>query len=100
MHLTTLTAWALLYDPLLLILLYKATEAWSSTDRRLAVLSMVAWIAFSKTIKLFGHFARYPQDLLLLPVSWLFGYVHSIVKFWAMCTLHEVHPPQSPSAHA
>lgn len=100
---TTLTAWALLYDPLLLVLLYKATETLSPAHRQITILSMIVWMAVSKTIKLMGHFMRYPQDLLLLPVSWLFGYVHSIIKLWAMFTLHEVNhvvrPSLSPGAN-
>ena len=45
---------------------------------------------FSKFIKLVTHFVRYPVDILLWPVSILFGWFHGIIKVYAMVSLNEV----------
>jgi len=52
--------------------------------------ALLAWIVFSKFIKLITHFARYPVDLFLWPVSVLFGWFHGAIKFYALATLSEV----------
>lgn len=44
----------------------------------------------SKFIKLMGHYIRYPVDFLLLPISILFGYLHGIIKAYAMLSLNVV----------
>jgi hypothetical protein len=44
----------------------------------------------SKFIKLLGHYIRYPVDILLLPVSILFGYFHGGIKMYAVLTLNVV----------
>jgi hypothetical protein len=44
----------------------------------------------SKFIKLLGHYVRYPVDILLLPVSILFGYFHGGIKMYAVLTLNVV----------
>ena len=48
------------------------------------------WMFVSKFIKLIGHYIRYPVDVLLLPVSILFGYFHGIIKIYAVLTLNVV----------
>lgn len=45
---------------------------------------------FAKTVKLMGHFMRYPADVVLLPFSILFGYIHGILKLAGLMTLSEV----------
>ncbi|PTU22216.1 hypothetical protein P175DRAFT_0501071 [Aspergillus ochraceoroseus IBT 24754] len=37
-----------------------------------------------------GHYIRYPVDMLLLPVSILFGYFHGGIKMYAVLTLSVV----------
>ncbi|TKA70356.1 hypothetical protein B0A55_08508 [Friedmanniomyces simplex] len=44
---------------------------------------------FSKTVKLWGHFIRYPADLMFLPVYIGFGYFHGLIKFWGLISLSE-----------
>lgn len=44
----------------------------------------------SKFIKLMGHYIRYPVDFLLLPVSIIFGYLHGLIKVYAMLSLNVV----------
>lgn len=51
---------------------------------------LAAWMLTSKFIKLFGHWTRYPIDILLLPVSILFGYFHGGIKIYAVLTLNVV----------
>ncbi|KAE8387182.1 hypothetical protein BDV23DRAFT_130144 [Aspergillus alliaceus] len=48
------------------------------------------WMFVSKFIKLLGHYVRYPVDVLLLPVSILFGYFHGGIKMYAVMTLNVV----------
>ena len=52
--------------------------------------SLGVWMFVSKFIKLLGHYVRYPVDVLLLPVSILFGYLHGIIKVYAVLTLNVV----------
>lgn len=52
----------------------------------------------SKFIKLLGHYIRYPADLVLLPVSILFGYFHGLIKLYAACTLNVVSVPPCQAA--
>ena len=89
-HLTTLTAWAIPTDALLIFWLWKATETWAKDAQWWAMVSLGAWIFLSKWIKLLGHYMRYPADLLLLPVSVVFGYVHGLLKIYALFTLDVV----------
>lgn len=89
-HLTTLTAWALPTDCLMLYLYGKVIETWTPLAQRLALGLLVCWMVMSKSIKLVGHFWRYPGDVVLLPVSILFGYAHGFIKLYAMLTLHVV----------
>ena len=37
-----------------------------------------------------GHYIRYPVDVLLLPISILFGYFHGVIKMYAVMTLNVV----------
>lgn len=55
------------------------------------------WMFISKFIKLLGHYIRYPVDVLLLPVSILFGYFHGGIKMYAVLTLNVVSIPFSQS---
>ena len=48
---------------------------------------------FSKFIKLITHFVRYPVDILLWPVSILFGWFHGLIKVYAAITLSVVRKP-------
>lgn len=44
------------------------------------------WVFLSKLIKPFPYFWRNPKDLVYLPGSILFGYLHSFIKLYAMLT--------------
>jgi hypothetical protein len=53
---------------------------------------MAIWIVFTKFVKLLGHFIRYPSDIILLPISIVFGYFHGFIKLYALLTLNVVSP--------
>lgn len=70
---------------------FKATEDWPAESRKTVLVAVAVWIfAFAKSVKLLGHFVRYPADIYMLPVSILFGYLHGILKLAGLFTLHEV----------
>ena len=83
-YLTTLTHWALLWD--IGLLYYCPKEPWVFGP-------VVALMVISKWIKFVGHFLRHPVDVLLLPISVVFGYLHGSIKLYAACTLHVVSLP-------
>ncbi|MCJ1253612.1 hypothetical protein MMC24_001424 [Lignoscripta atroalba] len=87
-HLTTLSHWALLWDCLLVYCCFESTKCWSPRSSALALAALLSWMFISKFIKLVGHYIRYPVDFLLLPVSILFGYLHGLIKVYAMFTLN------------
>ena len=89
-HLTTLSPPAFVGDAALWYLIYKATFEWTAEDRFLAAMLLLGWMIFSKFIKLVTHFVRYPVDILLWPVSVLFGWFHGAIKMYALFTLSEV----------
>lgn len=77
-------------DCLLLFLYFRVSEGWEDDSQRLGFLLLACWMLMSKFIKLMGHYIRYPADFLLLPVSILFGYLHGLIKVYAMLTLNVV----------
>ena len=78
-------------DPLLFFMCFKATESWPAKPRRTLLIAVGIWIfVFAKSVKLIGHFVRYPSDIVMLPISILFGYVHGFLKLAGLFTLHEV----------
>ena len=89
-HLTTLSPPALLGDLLLVLLCHKATASWDEGSHIMAMQVLGVWMFISKFIKLVGHYIRYPVDVLLLPVSILFGYFHGAIKMYAVLTLNVV----------
>jgi hypothetical protein len=46
--------------------------------------------AFTKVVKLMGLFIRNPGDIVYLPVSIIFGYLHGFIKLYALVTLNMV----------
>jgi hypothetical protein len=77
----------------LIWLLWVGTSEWSVEQATFALRALLVWMLFSKFIKLVTHFVRYPVDILLWPVSILFGWFHGIIKVYAMVTLNEVRAP-------
>lgn len=96
---TTITAWALPYDLLMLFAWRQASAGWSPDQRQLLFAFLLTWtFLFSKTVKLWGHFFRYPADLAMLPVYISFGYFHGLIKLWGLFTLSEVSSPRHATA--
>lgn len=89
-HLTTLSPPAFLGDILLVWLCHKATGSWGESLHDQSMTMLYLWIFTSKWIKLLGHYLRYPVDVLLLPVSIIFGYFHGAIKMYAVMTLNVV----------
>ncbi|KAK5790521.1 hypothetical protein VI817_007808 [Penicillium citrinum] len=87
-HLTTLSPPALLGDLLLVWLCHKATITWGDASHARAMMALGLWMFTSKWIKLLGHYIRYPVDVLLMPVSIIFGYFHGAIKMYAVMTLN------------
>jgi hypothetical protein len=89
-HLTTLAPPAFLGDLALVWFLWMGTGDWPPEEANLALQLLLAWMLLSKFIKLVTHFVRYPVDILLWPVSILFGWFHGIIKYYAFATLNVV----------
>ena len=88
---TTITAWALPYDIFVLFSCYQALRPWSADTQLAAMIALTSWtFLFSKTVKLWGHFFRYPADVVFLPICVLFGYFHGAIKAYGLFTLSEV----------
>jgi len=93
---TTLTAWALPYDLLVFFAWYQASIGWPQDLRNSLFVFLAAWtFLFSKTVKLWGHFSRYPADIMFLPIYIAFGYFHGLIKLWGLFTLSEVSQKRS-----
>ncbi|OAX82131.1 hypothetical protein ACJ72_03514 [Emergomyces africanus] len=61
---------------------------WGEESRMFTLKALAAWMFVSKFIKLLGHYIRYPAEVILLPVSILFGYFHGLIKVYAAFTLN------------
>ena len=90
MQLTTLSPPAIVGDAFLWWFLWLGTADWEVENAQSMFWYLLAWMTFSKFIKLITHFARYPVDILLWPVSILFGWFHGGIKMYALATLSEV----------
>lgn len=61
-----------------------------ASDKVIAQGLFFLWLAFSKTVKLWGHFRQHPSDLKYVPLEILFGYFHGLIKIAALLTIHTV----------
>jgi hypothetical protein len=91
--LATLSPPAIIGDGLLVFLLIRTTQDWAMQLRQYALSVLLLWMFISKFVKLLGHFVRYPEDVVLLPVSILFGYFHGFIKVYAFFSLNVVSSP-------
>ena len=79
---------AVVVDPLLFIFFYCGT---SDCIHQMTYLFMLfIWMLLSKAVKLIGLLRQNPLDIRYLPVIILFGYFHSFIKVYALCTLNNV----------
>lgn len=80
-----------MWDPLIICLWWAVSADWSEKSRFALRVFLVTWIyGFSKTVKLWGHFIRYPADVVFMPVYITFGYFHTLIKIYGLFTLSEV----------
>ncbi|WPH02145.1 glycosyltransferase family 2 protein [Acrodontium crateriforme] len=55
---------------------------------KVANLAFGFWIFLTKILKLIPHFCRHPRDIMFIPASILFSYLHGIINIYAACTLN------------
>lgn len=92
-YLTTVSHWAFVWDTLLVYFFLDMARPWQSDTRDVGLAVLIGWMFMSKFVKLLGHYIRYPGDFLLLPLSIIFGYLHGLIKGYAMLSLNVVSPP-------
>lgn len=81
---------ALFYDCALFSTVWLATNQTGEKfiETRTAMILLGLWIFCSKIVKPFPLFWRNPRDLTYLPGYLLFGYYHSLIKLYALCTFY------------
>lgn len=89
LYIATFTSLAFAIDPLLLAACWWATAEWSLDSRQYAFWAQFIFMfAFTKVVKLMGLFRRHPADIAYLPLSIVFGYLHGLIKLYALVTLN------------
>ncbi|KAJ2903098.1 glycosyltransferase family 2 [Zalerion maritima] len=89
LHLATFTSLAFLTDPMFLASLWWVSADWDPTLRRRVWWSQFIFMfAFTKVVKLVGLFRKNPHDIMYLPISIVFGYIHGFIKLYALFTLN------------
>lgn len=78
---------SLLLDAALYYLLSLALAACSPDTRSWWLMAFCIWLLFTKVVRLIPHFLRNPTDLIWLPALIVFGYYHSLLNIYALCTL-------------
>ncbi|KAL5334296.1 hypothetical protein BJX70DRAFT_402747 [Aspergillus crustosus] len=82
LHLSSFVNVDLVYDG---ILIY--TLSMSPMSKELNALSyLIRWMLVCKIVKFIPYFVLHPQDLVMLPASIVFGYIHSFLKLYAGLT--------------
>jgi hypothetical protein len=96
---TTVTSWSVVLDALLVWLWWQATSQMHGPKRDLCRVLVYLWVVvFCRIVKYLEHFARYPQDVVYVPLVPLFGYYHScVIKLHALFTLQAVSTPSVPA---
>jgi hypothetical protein len=90
LHIATFTSLSVLFDPLILILTFRAFRDLPNNGQFYCLYAQLAFMFWTKVIKLVGLFVREPTDIAFLPLSILFGYFHGLIKLWALATLRMV----------
>jgi cellulose synthase/poly-beta-1,6-N-acetylglucosamine synthase-like glycosyltransferase len=68
-------------------LLSKILAPCSSETQSVCWILFLVWVLFTKIVRLIPHFWRYPQDMVHIPLLIAFGYFHSLLNIYALCTL-------------
>lgn len=81
-------------DTILSYLLYRSVTAIPPELANVTSLNafylFITWLLFTKTVKLWPHFYRHPQDIKFIPAQVLFGYCHGFIKLYTLLTLNKV----------
>lgn len=98
---------AFLVDGTLLALLWLALLDTSFNARLTGMLLFVAWILFTKNLKMIPHYCRHPADMKFIPLSILASYVHGYINVkarftlrntsWGSQKLEELEQPKAPT---
>jgi len=78
------------YDPLLVWKCYQSTSSLDGPAKAYCRAAFWIWLFMTKNVKLIGLYKRNIWDIRFVPVSILFGYFHSFIKFYALFTLDQV----------
>jgi hypothetical protein len=87
LHIATFTSLSFAFDPLIIFLTFEASKDLPGNWPLYAVYAQLAFMVWTKIIKLVGLFMREPWDIAFLPISIIFGYFHGGIKLWALFTL-------------
>jgi hypothetical protein len=87
LHFATFTSLSIAFDPLFILLTLRAFRDLPGNGQLNCLYAQLAFMFWTKVIKLVGLFVRDPTDILFLPLSILFGYFHGFIKMWAAVTL-------------
>jgi hypothetical protein len=87
LHLTTFTSLTIIFDPLILLLTYFAAPTSENYSSWFFIYLQLIFMFCIKNVKLIGLYRRNPIDVIYFPVSFLFGYFHSLIKVYALFTL-------------
>ncbi|OIW27122.1 hypothetical protein CONLIGDRAFT_708003 [Coniochaeta ligniaria NRRL 30616] len=87
-HLTSLTNFAAIVDPMLLYLLTRTVWYQQVRYPSLPLAGLGCWILATKVVKVFPYYARHPEDIVLFPFYLLFAYFHSFIKLYALLTFY------------
>lgn len=90
MHLATFSPPALIMDGLMAWLLFKAMKELLKQNVISVMIGFASWLVFTKVVKLAPHLYRYPMDIRFIPVAIVFGYLHGLIKIYALLTLNVV----------
>ena len=80
---------AVVVDGLLAWLLYKGL-AGNPSLQNYTLGGFGIWLVLTKTLKLVPHLTRHPLDIVYLPASIVFSYLHGIINIYAVLTMHVV----------
>jgi len=68
-------------------LLSKILAPCSPETQSLCWILFLVWVFFTKIVRLIPHFCRHPVDMVHIPFLIAFGYFHSLLNIYALCTL-------------
>lgn len=88
-YISQLVSFAAIWDPLLLYTLMRTSFYLNSDHQSLLWGLMVAWILFSKMVKIAPHFVNHPSDIVWLPGYLAFAYFHSFIKLYCLFTFFD-----------